>query len=205
MEHNPLSPSYQRCLTGFSFISWVFSTSPPRILVVMKNVWSPSHLFLASSFCLTVSDYIGNVHCPPDKSKHLTQTDFCRQKNFLLPGKKDPCCQAKNGSIMIYTGSFLRNIFLYFSLNLLPQWLSEICSLASGCTAGWAGQGFRRPLLPPLRCHSSSAIKSSLKKCSDSSWGTGSKSQLLTFYSDLTIKFISAVPKPYLRVMPVTK
>ena len=88
----------------------------------MKNVWSPSHLFLASSFCLTVSDYIGNVHCPPDKSKHLTQTDFCRQKNFLLPGKKDPCCQAKNGSIMIYTGSFLRNIFLYFSLNLLPQW-----------------------------------------------------------------------------------
>ena len=38
--------------------------------------------------------------------------------------------------------------------------LSEICSLASGCTAGRAGQGFRRPLLPPLRCHFSSAIKS---------------------------------------------
>ena len=38
--------------------------------------------------------------------------------------------------------------------------LSEICSLASGCTAGRAGQGFRRPLLPPLRCHSSSVIKS---------------------------------------------
>ena len=109
--HYPLSPSNQKCLTGFSFISWVFSNSPPRILVVMKNVWSPSHLFLASSFCLTVSDYIGNVHCPPDKSKHLTQTDFCRQKNFLLPGKKDPCCQAKNGSIMIHTGSFFKEYF----------------------------------------------------------------------------------------------
>ena len=67
-----------------------------------------------------------------------------------------------------------------------------------------------RPRLPSASSSPSSmslllGYQVSLKICSDSSRGTGSKSQLLTFYSDLTIKFISAVPKPYLRVMPVTK
>ena len=84
--------------------------------------------------------------------------------------------------------------------------LSEICSLASGCTAGRAGQGFRRPLLPLFDVTSPRLSSPALKKFSNSSHRNRIylKYNVLTFYSYLTIKFISST-KTHLRVVPVTK